>query len=423
MTRLHRCVLTIVFLLIVSSFSVVRAQDAGACTPAEGEPLRLGAVFPQQSLLSAELPQAFQGAQAMLEAVNVCGGVSGRPVEWMLESARSRDEGEAAALRLIEAGVPLIVGSGSLAVSEGIREVAEREGVVFWEATEAMRGGQWSFSPRPNDQQLGSTAARFALEAAGDGLRVALVYKVGERGEAIATGVREGLTTPPLLELAYEGRMSNALPFARQVRDQAIDTVIVGAFDSDADALWFALREADANIQRWIHVGDAGYRQELCRRYVNFEGLFSISATGPLDGDYRAEALGDLYNEYRRTYMGMFSEEPMEQADLAAAGVYLLLRLILPEVEGQFTAESIRTAIVETQLPEATGLMGEGFVFDAVSGTNANAAAVVQQHRENGFCTVWPAAGATCTGDLLPFPTWRERALLEETNTCRDAAC
>ncbi|MBC7811311.1 MAG: hypothetical protein H7175_09195, partial [Burkholderiales bacterium] len=40
--------------------------------------------------------------------------------------------------------------------------------------------------------------------------------------------------------------------------------------------------------------------------------------------------------------------------------------------------------------------------------------AVVRQQQGSFFCSVWPEEIATCAADIQPFPTWRERALLEQ---------
>src|SRR5688572_13152199 len=118
------------------------AQDG--CTAADGEPLVIGAVFPTASLLTARSSESYEGADAMRQAINACGGVNGRPVEWELISAQDRYDSAEAVQTLADAGMPIIVGSGSSAVSEGARDVAEAASVVYWEVSEAVESpGDW----------------------------------------------------------------------------------------------------------------------------------------------------------------------------------------------------------------------------------------------------------------------------------------
>src|SRR5689334_13862169 len=114
MTR-KRLILLMLFYLTAS---LVHAQDnAGACVTASGEPLRIGAVFPSQTVLMASAVTPYEGVVAMVNAVNACGGVDGHPVELVSQSANNRDSSRAAVAKL-SGDVPIIIGSGSPAVSE-----------------------------------------------------------------------------------------------------------------------------------------------------------------------------------------------------------------------------------------------------------------------------------------------------------------
>ena len=198
--------------------------------------------------------------------------------------------------------------------------------------------------------------------------------------------------------------------------------MVVGAFDDDADRLWFQLREADANIDAWIHVGGAGYRRNLCQRYGNFDGLTSISATGAVSPSFRNDITNDLYRAYRQSYVRTHNEDPSQRADLAASGVYMLVEHVLPGIDGEATPESIRQAIMELNLTQASGMMGEGLAFADNGSFNEMAGVIAQQQQNGAFCSAWPDAIATCSDEILPFPTWRERALANENYVCPSAA-
>lgn len=397
------------FIIILVSFSFASAQEA-ACVPASGDPIRIGAIFPRQVLLSASSAESFQGAEAVRLAVNNCGGVNGRPVEWVFEPASDREDASQAAQRLVEAGVSLIVGSGMPAVSAGAREVTEPLGVVYWETTEALdQPGEWSFSPRANNRQLGRIAGLFASEhfSREEGEpRVALVYDSSAPSRAVARGVRDALNGGLVID--HNVGDGNIYALAQRIRDANIDALILSVPYIDGYTLWWMLREANANIGAWINVGNEGYRQQLCDELVNVEGFISLDVSGETSAAYR-NGLGEIARLYRRQYVRSFGSEPTETADLAASGVYLLLRYVLPQVEGDYTPEMIRTAALTVNETEV-GLLGEGLALQP-DGTNEAASAVFQQQQGSRFCTVAPGSIATCFAPLMSFPTWRERAV------------
>jgi branched-chain amino acid transport system substrate-binding protein len=414
------------FLLSVMSSGAL-AQDA-ACSPADGEAVVLGAVFPGAAVFSVRTAQAYEGVQAMIRAINACGGLNGQPVELRFQSARNREEAISAAQSLIDAGVPLIIGSGSLAVSEGVAEAAEAGEVIFWEVSEAVdQSAEWTFSPRASNRQLGQIAAEFAQTRVADaleldGLQTALIYESRPRGQFVAEGLNMGLDASPLIRQSYSDFLDNAYSLAVAIREEEVNLVTLVAFDYDADWLWWALREADANIAAWIHVGSEGYKRELCQRYGNTEALISVTAAGAMSQRYQEAALGEIFTTYRSEYVSSFATLPDDTASIAAAGTYMLLRHVLNAVEGDLTPDTIRSAILSAEAPRGSGLMGEGLRFDPDSGENQYASAVIQQRQFGSFCTLWPEHGATCQEEVVHFPTWRQRALAEEQAVCSDPA-
>ncbi len=420
-----RAVIAMAFvaLLLMTTFTV-NAQESVECVPADGPTLEVGAVFPEGALMTARNAEAYQGTVAMIEAINACGGVKGRPVSIVFEPATNRRQGGEAAQRLVDAGLPLIIGTGAVGVSEGVSEVAEVAGVVYWEVTEPLDApGEWGFTTNPSSEQLGELTAQFALETLPDllgtrELKTALIYEDRTRGQAIADGIRDGLPVEPLIKVSYTDFLGNTSRLGVDMREMEIDVVFLVAFNNDADRLWFSLREADANIGAWIHTGNSGFLRNLCSRYGNHDGVISIDTTGPVSLDYRETVVGDVASLYQDAYVREFSEEPSNAAELSAAGTYMLLRYVLPEVNGDLTPENIREAIMGLSIEDGSGLMGEGLQLDADTRLNERPGYVVQQRQEGRFCTLGPNSIATCFADIQPFPTWRERALLEESTVC-----
>ncbi|NWF68292.1 MAG: ABC transporter substrate-binding protein [Chloroflexi bacterium] len=397
-------IIGIVLLLIMVLPLGAGAQDE--CVAAQGEPLVIGAVFPRAALLTARSGESLNGAEAMRSAINACGGVHGRPLEWQLVEAQDRYSAEAAVQTLAAAGVPLIVGSGSPAVSEGAREAADAAGVVYWEVSEAVEApGAWTFSPRPNGRQMGQDAARL-IDAQFPAARTALIYEDSAPARAIAAGVRDTLLNAPLIDEEYNGGDDYGL--ALRLREERIDALLLITFESDGYFLWYNAREADANVDAWLHIGGTGYWRGLCARQANVEGFMSLAAYGPVSVEYRQSVMGTLEQEYREAYTRAQNTPPSLEADLSAAGVYLLLRYGLPALEGDWSAENMRATLQALTVEMGSGMLGEGLLF--VAGVNQAAVSIVRQQQNRLFCSVAPEAVATCLTGVQPLPTWRERA-------------
>ena len=406
----------LIFFIILLSLWSVQAQSATTCSAATGDPIQIGAVFPQGALLTVNIAEAYQGAEAALETVNACGGVNNRPVEWLYIPANRRADAIAAAQDLVEDGITLIIGGGSQAVTEGLETASLNGDFVYWEVTETLSGeSEWAFTSRPSNRQLGEAAAEFATTSFSEtlnipDLRVALVYEDRPRGEQIASGIRSTLT--PVIELSYSDTLTIPYSLAERIRDEDIDLVMLGAFDDDADRLWFAMRQADANVSGLLQVGSAGYRRNLCDRFGNFDGFITVSPAGRISATYLTTV--ELYDTFRERYLRNNSSTASEQAMLSASGVYMLLHHVLPTVEGDYTAENIRQAILNVDIPAFSGFMGEG--FSIADGVNSSPGVIIQQRQQGVFCTTWPDSIAMCAVEA--FPTWRERALREESTTC-----
>jgi hypothetical protein len=415
--------LIIIMILFVFGSAVWAQADADDCQPATGAPISIGAVFPSESLFSQEANDPYRGMSAMIEAMNDCGGVDGRPIRLAFVPANNREQARAA-VETLTGDVPLIIGSGSLAVSEVLLAASADGSFVYWEVSEMLDSRhEWSFSPLLGSHVLGTKVADFLntqiaalLDEAAP--QIALIHEDRPRVQSIAQGITEALNVPPMIEHSYENQLNDSYSLAVDMREYGINTVVVVAFDQDTDRLWYNMREADANVEAWIQVGGDNFRRDTCNRLGNTDGLISISLSGGGSSQYRLASIGAVYEQYTASYQEQFGRAPSENADLAASGMYLLLRYILPTVAGDFTPESVRSAILSAEVDAPAGLMGEGLSIQADSGENGYGVAVVQQRQHNQFCTIFPSAVATCADPLQSFPTWRERVTDAQYATC-----
>jgi ABC-type branched-subunit amino acid transport system substrate-binding protein len=415
----------ILMLLFCLTVSFIHAQDnVAACVAAAGDSIRIGAVFPAQTVLMASAVTPYEGVVAMVQAVNACGGVAGHPVELVSQPANNRDNARAAVAKL-SGDVPIIIGSGSPAVSEALLNESREGKFLYWEVTEPLDAPhQWSFSPLSNNSQLGSQTADFiqtqvSALLANKSLRLAIVHEKRPAAQLIADALVDTLTTPPVLTYAYDNVLSESYTIAKQIREKKVNAVVIVAFDRDTDQFWLSMRQADANVLGYIQVSGEPDRRNFCERVGNSDGLIMVSRTGAVSPTYRQQHIGAIYNQYLAAYKDQTSAAPDESADLAASGTYLLLHDILPSAADDFTVSNLQHIITTQQLSIGQGMMGEGF---SVNNTFLNGAGVVifQQRQDNQLCSLVPSEIATCSTALQPFLTWRERVSQPQFASCID---
>ncbi len=414
-TRIWIVILT---LIMVSGSAIVKAN---VCVPAGGEPLRIGAVFPPDNLFGTDAADPYRGVQAMVAAFNACGGLNDRPIELVYAPARNYEEA-IAAVDTLGGDVPVIVGSGSAVVSEVLAKAAGEADYFYWEVTEPLDTAHaYALSSRPNSAQLGAQGAVFvegsevgSLLNSGESLGIALVYEDNPRARAAAAGVRQSLQQPPLIDAEIPKRWDDTYPLAVQMRERGVNVLIVAAFEYDADRLWSSVRQADANLAAWVQVGGDEYHDNMCSRIGNTDGIMTISAAGAVSDEYRDMAFPTFYEFYVSSYEAQFGRRPGQRADLAASGMLILLREILPYVRGDIVPASIPAATLNIT-GAGNGLMSESWSLDTTTWVNRAAVAIVAQQQAGAFCSIAPGAVATCELPLQPFPTWRERA---RTTSC-----
>lgn len=401
----------ILFMLLMLIFVPVSMAQDGDCVPANGEPILLGAVFPQNIMLVQDTSSFYQGANAMREAINACGGVSGRPVEWIFETASSYDSAQEAFERLINTqSVPLIVGSGFDSVHDALVDAVDEAGIVLWEVSENLEAGSdWAFYALPQDRTIGRETANFILNNVelllNEPLQIALIHEDRPRAQHIAQGFRNSFEGGIVIDESYSNSLTNASSIAVDMREQGVNVVIVVAFHDDADRLWRAMRQADANVGAWLHVGGEDYQRSLCDRLGNTDNLLLVGTTSLINDAFPQVINATILSSYLQQYHNLYDTEPNYQANLSASGMYVLLTEILPQTDGDYSAEAIQ------QVLSATDMSRMGMVGDA-------AAVVIEQNHTGTFCTVAPSGLSTCSEPLQSFPTWRERALTTTQRSC-----
>jgi ABC-type branched-subunit amino acid transport system substrate-binding protein len=415
---LFYCTWNWVLLILLIAPVPLAAQDN--CVPVTGEPLLLGAIFPTDSIFSAEANSAYQGAEAMRQAVNACGGVDGHPVEFILEDASDYEDAVVAVESLIARDIGLIVGGGLPAITQGAA-AAIGDRAIYWELTGSIELNQSQvFSPTATDAQLGEAAQDYLASQpfmsimAGEPIRAALIHDTGQRGNAVAMGIARDHV---VLNVAYENRLEDVEGLAREMKRLGVNIVLISAFERDAINLWFAVRQVDLALRAWVQIGSDSYLGRLCEFGLSGDAVITVNRAGLTSETYREQALGEVYNAYGAAYLRLYGVQPDVQADLSASGIYMLLRGVLPQMRGDLSVQSLYNRLGGFTT-DIRGMFGESASFDDGIGISWEPSFVISQQQGGNLCSLSPTEGATCTS-ILSSPSWRERTLQESNGlTC-----
>ncbi len=210
----------------------------------------------------------------------------------------------------------------------------------------------------------------------------------------------------------YNDNLNDTAALAREMKRAQVNVIFVSAFELDAVALWFAVRQADLPLKAWVQIGSESYLRNLCEEGYSGQAVLTVNRTGTIRTAFRTDTLGELYDIYQAAYLRAHNTRPSLIADLSASGVYMLLYGALPQIEGEYTSETVQAGLTGLRNDTQSGLFADTLDFSSGAGTNAGASVIISQQQGGETCSLSPTGAATCL-TRLSFPTWRERALQE----------
>lgn len=391
----------IIVIIVLFGVILTPVSAQGDCVPASGEPITLGAVFPQDFLLLDNSNNAYSAVLAVTELYNQC-NEGARPIEWQLEPATTYDDAIEAMERFSENNVPIVIGSGMESVSEGLNDAAAEHEIVFWDVTERPRQmpSDWSFTLRPSDTVLGNRTAQFiqteVVNAVLDEpLRLALVAEDTPRANMMADAVREQLGNA----IVVDETIARTSDVAVSIRESDANVLLVISISGDATSLWFAMRQADANVDAWMFLGQE--ELTITSRYVDDPDTTGVMIVG--SQHVAVESIEQVisqewYTLFLQAYRDLSDDAPDTEALSVAVGTYHLLISVLSQVPADITSEAVRAVMQNTSDIDLFNL-------------TEPLSLVVRQRQENGYCLLAPLSFVTCDAPMQAFPTWRQRVL------------
>jgi ABC-type branched-subunit amino acid transport system substrate-binding protein len=363
----------------------------------------------------------YDGAKIMIDWFNAHGGVNGYKVDAVYADAQSKpDVAINEAVRLIEQEkVDMLLGFYSSAECVPAAARIEEFKKFMWITTciaspvLADRHLHYVFRPQPYGTQWGlaSTAmlAAYAQPQLGKDpkdLRVAIIHEDGPYGTDVAKGNAEGAKQAGMQVVLNEGYSVTAPDLSSLVtklKRARPDVILHTGYNPDISLFLRQARELGLRFDALIGHG-AGYTDyNKIKSSVGSDANYffdvdpiSIWQTNPTalkpELPPLIKMVGDAYMKLKPDTVIM-----SPHLGMAASNTYVFLYDVLPRAitkYGGITADDLRQAALDTDLPDGATMLGFGVKFEgpdaAMSGQNDRAFPVVIQYIDDKSYVVWP---------------------------------
>jgi len=388
--------------LLVATAGVALAQ----------EPVRIGVITSITGRFAEFGEQHRAGVQIALEDVNAAGGVNGAPVEVAWEDDTSEvNAALAAAERLVNQNVPLVMGAYSSSITNPLAQYFTRQQrpfLVFTSSDDAITrpGSDWVY--RINQPSFAYAEILFdvfdhlnAENGAGYLETIVTVHGNGAFESAVADAVDELAAERGYRVLArqdYDQSGADFRPILNRFKSMNPDVVFMVSYAADSVALARQIQEVglDAKV---LAGGAAGFA------LPNF-----IEGSGPAaDYVYTATMWTEDVpypgaKELNDRLAAVLGRTPSYHAAQAYAGVITAVDVL--SRAASFSPADVQAALAETNMPD-TVYGSISFQDYAGYRNQARLPAVAQQVQDGRFVTVFVSGQEI--NPMLDTPAWAER--------------
>ncbi|MBE3599270.1 MAG: ABC transporter substrate-binding protein [Limnochordaceae bacterium] len=408
MSRVKR---TLGLLAIASSIFVLwqvpHLAGGVALAAPQGEPVEIGVITSLSGRFATFGTMQMAGYRVALEEIESRGGVLGRPLKLLVEDdASDQNAALSAAERLLQRGVPVILGTYASGISKPLAQyMARRQAplLVTGSADDAITrpGSEWVFRAKTN----ASAYARSLLDLAdrlGGMKRIAILAGSGAFEQSVADAAerlagQRGYRV--VAREAYDRGLTDFRPILNRFRTLDPDILFMVSYEEDAVAIMRQVKEVNLNA-RMFAGGAAGFALESFVKGAGdaAEWVFSATSWTP---QVRYPGAQQLYEKLKAELHGT---EPSYHA--AEAYMALIVAADAINRAGKLDKTAIRDALRATRLTTAAGPV-EFKDYDGFRNQNP-ISMVVEQVQDGRFVTVFPeevAAGKP----RFPTPPWAKR--------------
>jgi branched-chain amino acid transport system substrate-binding protein len=390
--------------------------------------LKIGVMFPLSGPMALIGNEAYQAAQIARDMINEKGGIKGKKIAFAVADAPGPTQGNAEATRLIvREKVPLIAGTYASSIALAASEVAEREGVLYWETIAVAdkfttRNYKNSVRLTFNSSMMGETAADFSKELAErlkkkpEELKIAVISEDSEFGQSVGDAAANRVKANGMKLVAnerYSRTVTDLSSLVLSLKAASPDVVIATSYLNDAVLFMRQARELDLDMGALVGIG-TGYALPdfLAATGANAEGVFDVDAPSSPNVSNLPEETQKLHAEFLQRFRTLAKREPGPLALISFGGFWTLFNEVLAKAPDT-SIESLRKAAYEIDLPMGSLLTGAGVKLkplgDKDQGQNTRALMSVMQWQKGNLEVVWPKSVALKEPVSVPLPKWSER--------------
>ena len=390
---------------------------AAACSQfpaaAPSSDLVLGAIYPLSGPQAPGGKAELAGVRAALSVAESSGALKTH-VRLQVIDAVTPDEASAAVDKLVrDYHVPAILGTYGSTLSAAASARAEALKTIYWEtgavADPITAQRHYVFRTVATGSSLGRMAVTFTHDVLLPQMKLASpravivrvndIYgrSVGGGEEALAKSM--GVQVVDVIE--YDPRAFDPDVIAARVGADRADFLWDVSYIDDGVAIWQAVLNHHVALKAAIGTSSAFCMPQFSERL----GLGSVGvyAADKPDADISLAALSPNGQALMAKARSAYGPDPMDIPAVAGfVGGWTIFHDVLPNLSGQVTSESIRSAALQVDVPVGDSINGGGVKFGADGaldeGQNTRAAAVIGQWQGVGnMKVVFPSAYATGT--------------------------
>lgn len=396
---------------------------------------KFGLIFPLTGNLAFGGNEGMLGNEIAQAIVNDRGGVDTLSGKKKIVFAKADAPDQTAALnemnRLIgNEKVKAVIGSFSSAISYTATPVAERHKVLFWEnhavVTDlTLRGFKYLFRTLAPAATSGGDSSAFVAQyiapklgmTPGD-FKIGIAWEDGTYGASVGKGILDGANKHGLKVVAneaYSAKSTDLSSVVLKLKAAQPDAILCASIGADAIILCKQIREMDVNPKALLGTS-AGWGVPNFAQNIGKTARGIFSSDFPTDVNPRAltEHAFEIREDFVKRYIARRNVPPTSNTYLAFAGTMLLFEHVLPKVKN-LDPDEIKAAALSLDLPDGTMANGCGAKFvphdQENGGQNIRAFCTMLQWGANDkIDVVYPEKYANREPELIPLPTWAERA-------------
>jgi len=403
-------------LLVVACLALLVAVACGQQSQAtQSHDLVLGAIYPLSGPQAEGGKEELAGVKAALQLAQSTGALKAQ-VRLQVVDATTPQAASAAVDELVrDYHVPAILGTYGSTLSAAASARAEALKTIYWEtgavADPITAQRQYVFRTVATGSSLGRMAVTFTHDVLVPQMKPATprvvivrvndIYgrSVGGGEEALAHSL--GMNVVDVIE--YNPNVYDADIIAARVASDRADVLWDVSYLDDGVAIWQALLRNGVKLKAAIGTSSAFCMLAFSQRLG--AGSVGVYAADKPDADISPAALSPvgkaLLAQARSTYAAANGAASMTIPAVAGfVGGWTFFTNVLNQLSASVTAESIRTAALNVDVPVGDSINGGGVKFGAAGaldeGQNTRSAAVVGQWQGVGdMKIVYPPAYAT----------------------------